>query len=1458
MKLKCKRIGSLLLALCMVLTMLPVQVAAAVEDTFTDGGLEYEVLTEDGTGGGTVALTGYNFIFGSPTGILTVAESVYKDGITYSVTEIGASAFIYSSGITGVTIPASVESIGEGVFYKCSSLTAFTVADANACFSAEDGVLYDKAKTTLLEYPFGKAFTLSSLPGTVKKIRAYAFAYRDDITGVNIPASLEEIDPDAFYRCENLSAFTVDSANEAFSAEDGVLYDKSGETLLQYPLGKSLASFSFPDTVRTIGAYAFAYRDDITDIVIPDSVETIGEGAFANCRYLASVTIGSSVETVGKGAFYYCENLASVVFEEGSSLKTIGEEAFRECEKLNDLSLPESLESIGAGAFGYCSSLESINIPALVNTIGEQAFYVIPKLAVITVDPDNEYFSAEDDVLYDKTKTLLIRYLPAKEDTSFSIPASVETIGESAFYACDNLEAVTIPGSVDAICESAFFHSDFEEVTFLGAVPPSLISDDIFSNCNYLTAIYVPTGSVAAYKTALTPALDDAGKTIDIIQEYPTVTIDLGTVATVGSGDGWSFNSGYNNILIEKPNQNYILTGAGAEGVMVQVDYTAANAVLTLEDGMSLNARGAVSDTVLIWASNVTVQVKGSAVLNGQCSAICFQNGGTISLADGAVLTANGGPDWAGIYSEGSNSLIITGPGTVNSTGGEGDATLEDIGGAGIYVTADLTVTGGAKVNAAGGSSIDANWGGSGIKFDDSGDTLTIAAGSEVKATAGAPEGCGVESGNDLTVSGVGTLTAEGKGGAYALAAHGDINITGCTITAFNNDNTENICEFEGTLYHTGGTLNGNPPQEPVHNYGVTVSGVRVTGYNKDKIAGKGITGSISYNPDSKTLTLDNAVITSGKGSGNAIESKDDILILLKGNNRLGTIPQDWSKLEHYSIAYGVHADGKSVTVEGVGSLAIYDAEVGILAQNVTVDTSGIIMAKEYGGKMACCLKAEGGVLTINKGTLNLSSYYSNGIYGDSIVINGGTVTAQSVEAFAFNNAPTFGNGYSYKVTAGNDAASAREIPNPVGSTFTAGKYVRIEPKTSGGGDNDNGKDDSGSSGRDRSTAPATAKASVDQSGNASAAVTQTQISNAISKAAEAAAKSGQPARVEINVEAPAEAKSVETTIPQASINELAKGKVESLTITTPAASITFDAKALSAISEQTAGEVKITVSKADTASLSEADSQKIGDRPVFDFSVTGGDKVISQFGGTLTIAVPYTPRPGEDINAIVIYYINSEGKAEAVTGCRYDPATGRVIFETDHFSTYAVGYNKISFKDVEQASPYAEAVTFIAARGITGGTGNGNYSPGAALSRAEFLVMLMRAYDIAPDKDISDNFADAGNTWYTGYLAAAKRLGISEGVGANSFAPKRKITKQELYTLLYNSLKAIGKLPEGDSGKNTGAFSDKEDIASWAEAAVSLFVKAGIIETGEGRLSPKDAATRAEMAQIMYRMLSK
>lgn len=391
-------------------------------------------------------------------------------------------------------------------------------------------------------------------------------------------------------------------------------------------------------------------------------------------------------------------------------------------------------------------------------------------------------------------------------------------------------------------------------------------------------------------------------------------------------------------------------------------------------------------------------------------------------------------------------------------------------------------------------------------------------------------------------------------------------------------------------------------------------------------------------------------------------------------------------------------------------------------------------------------------------------------------------------------------------------------------------------------------------------TATTTMKAAVDSNSNATAIVSGAQVSDAISKAMEEAKKQGKGtvARVEIKVEAPVDATTVETIIPQEAIDQAAAAGIGGLAILTPVAFITFDANALSTLSKEATGDVKITASKVEASSLSLEAQRTVGDRSVFDFSVTSGDKTISQFEGDVLVSVPYTPEDGEDTNAIVIYYINESGGLEVVSNCIYDPATGRISFSTRHFSQYAVGYNKINFKDVAGSAWCSKAVEFIAAREITTGTGDGNFSPEAKLTRGQFVVMLMKTYSIDPDLNPKDNFADAGNTYYTAYLAAAKRLGISAGTGNNMFAPEKEITRQEMFTLLYNALKVIGRLPEGTDGKPLSSFADVENVAFWAKEAMTLLVETGTISGNGGKLFPTSTTTRAEMAQVLYNLLSK
>jgi hypothetical protein len=290
-------------------------------------------------------------------------------------------------------------------------------------------------------------------------------------------------------------------------------------------------------------------------------------------------------------------------------------------------------------------------------------------------------------------------------------------------------------------------------------------------------------------------------------------------------------------------------------------------------------------------------------------------------------------------------------------------------------------------------------------------------------------------------------------------------------------------------------------------------------------------------------------------------------------------------------------------------------------------------------------------------------------------------------------------NGTELKTERVNDgeAATAPASPTREGYTFT-GWDVEFNNVTSDLTVTAQYNDDSGSSGgggtstptpspapeeplveepviekttEDNTVTTTTVTTTIDDSGTAEAIVTQEQVSEAVSKALEEAEKEGNGivAVVEIKVEAPTFANAIEANLPKTAVDTVSSSNLTALTISTPIAAITFDAKALDAISAQAASDVKISAAKVELEKLSEEVKMLVGDRSVYNFSVTSGDRNISQFGGNVSVALPYTPKPGEDNDAIVIYYFNPEGNLEIVSNCKYDPATGFISFTTNHFS---------------------------------------------------------------------------------------------------------------------------------------------------------------------------------------------
>ena len=270
-------------------------------------------------------------------------ENLTSVRIGNSVTSIGDYAFYGCVSLTSITIPDSVTSIGDYAFDECVSLTSITIPDSvtsigeyafGLCYSItvdsenkyyssdENGILYNKNKTELIQYPIGNERTEFTIPKGVTSIGDYAFYFCDSLTSVTIPDSVTSIGYHAFFCCDSLTSITI------------------------------------PDSVTSIGEYAFGWCESLTSVTIGNGVTSIGEYAFGLCESLTSVTIGNSVTSIGYRAFYRCDSLTSVTIPD--SVTSIGDYAFCRCNSLTSITIPDSVTSIGEDAFYYCNSLTDV------------------------------------------------------------------------------------------------------------------------------------------------------------------------------------------------------------------------------------------------------------------------------------------------------------------------------------------------------------------------------------------------------------------------------------------------------------------------------------------------------------------------------------------------------------------------------------------------------------------------------------------------------------------------------------------------------------------------------------------------------------------------------------------------------------------------------------------------------------------------------------------------------------------------------------------------------------------------------------------------------------------------------------------------------------------------------------------------------------------------------------------
>jgi hypothetical protein len=273
-----------------------------------------------------------------------------------SLTSIGDYIFYGCSSLASVDLPESLTFIGDSAFRDCSSLTAVDLPDS--LISIGDSA-------------FSGCSSLASvdLPDSLTFIGGYAFSGCSSLAAIDLPESLTSIGGAAFSGCSSLAS--VDLPDSLTSIRD---YAFSGCS--------SLASVDLPNFLSSIGREAFNRCSSLASIDLPDSLSSIGIYAFGGCSSLTAIDLPDSLTSIEGYAFYGCSSLASIDLPD--SLTSIGDDTFSGCSSLAAVDLPDSLTSIGKEAFYHCSSLASIDLPDSLTSIGYSVFYGCSSLASIT------------------------------------------------------------------------------------------------------------------------------------------------------------------------------------------------------------------------------------------------------------------------------------------------------------------------------------------------------------------------------------------------------------------------------------------------------------------------------------------------------------------------------------------------------------------------------------------------------------------------------------------------------------------------------------------------------------------------------------------------------------------------------------------------------------------------------------------------------------------------------------------------------------------------------------------------------------------------------------------------------------------------------------------------------------------------------------------------------------------
>ena len=395
-----------------------------------------------------------------------------------------------------ITLARSEDFITDGIYYNIISPTEVEVTGGQGEVYSGYVVIPEKTTYNDTEYSVTAigAWAMSGcylvdsvkLPETINVIKEWAFTKCEAMKKINLPAAITSIGDAAFAGCEGLR------------------------------------DLQLPGKLQSIGERAFS-ESGLHHLILPNSLTSIGDMAFSGCPNLTYFTVyaenpsfatpdGTLLSKDGTVLLAY-PNAKNAVYTTYPTVTTIGDHAFAGCENLTEITLSNNVTTVGLEAFANCEALQTVQLGDNTSTFKERPFYHCTAIRSFLVSENNQNFSSEDGILFDKDKTILIRF-PNAFSSFYVTPPTVKTIATEAFASCADLKELGL-SQVEEIGDAAFeLCSGLQIVSFehgylkrIGArafkdctslvgitLPISLIEigDDAFNNCYDIVSLILP------------------------------------------------------------------------------------------------------------------------------------------------------------------------------------------------------------------------------------------------------------------------------------------------------------------------------------------------------------------------------------------------------------------------------------------------------------------------------------------------------------------------------------------------------------------------------------------------------------------------------------------------------------------------------------------------------------------------------------------------------------------------------------------------------------------------------------------------------------------------------------------------------------------------------------------------------------------------------------------------------